>query len=177
MLIDKVSLEGPPQSASQQAFNSSAILLNFWNVTMPNEAILKDKHQQYVNVTESMLDRRRETSAIWENAIVGLAQHLLVIEYAKDKQRIRSCFLQSLLDSLTYRLIYSLYFAQFDSAYLIAYRIFSLYQENTKTIHLIMMIWLRLVNFIISNYKLASSPPKDPGGIKNIFSNQKDIDS
>ena len=58
---------------------------------------------------------------------------------------------------------------------LIAYRIFSLYQENTKTIHLIMMIWL--VNFIVSNYKLASSPPKDPGGIKNIFSNQKDIDS
>ena len=58
---------------------------------------------------------------------------------------------------------------------MIAYRIFSLYQENTKTIHLIMMIWL--VNFIISNYKLASSPPKDPGGIKNIFSNQKDIDS
>ena len=57
----------------------------------------------------------------------------------------------------------------------IAYRIFSLYQENTKTIHLIMMIWL--VNFIVSNYKLASSPPKDPGGIKNIFSNQKDIDS
>ena len=59
--------------------------------------------------------------------------------------------------------------------YMIAYRIFSLYQENTKTIHLIMMIWL--VNFIVSNYKLASSPPKDPGGIKNIFSNQKDIDS
>ena len=58
---------------------------------------------------------------------------------------------------------------------MIAYRIFSVYQENTKTIHLIMMIWL--VNFIISNYKLASSPPKDPGGIKKIFSNQKDIDS
>ena len=56
---------------------------------------------------------------------------------------------------------------------LIVYRIFSLYQENTKTIHLIMMIWL--VNFIISNYKLASSPPKDPGGIKNIFSNQRTL--
>ena len=58
---------------------------------------------------------------------------------------------------------------------MIAYRIFSLYQENTKTIHLIMMIWL--VNFIVSNHKLASSPPKDPGGIKKIFSDQKDIDS
>ena len=58
---------------------------------------------------------------------------------------------------------------------LIAYRIFSLYQENTKTIHSIMMIWL--VSFIISNYKLASGPPKDPGGVKNIFSKSKDIDS
>ena len=57
---------------------------------------------------------------------------------------------------------------------MIAYRIFSLYR-NTKTIHSIMMIWL--VSFIISNYKLASGPPKDPGGVKNIFSKSKDIDS
>ena len=57
----------------------------------------------------------------------------------------------------------------------IAYRIFSVYQENTKTIHLIMMIWL--VIFTISNYKLASGPPKDPGGVKKIFSKSKDIDS
>ena len=57
---------------------------------------------------------------------------------------------------------------------LIAYSIFSLYR-NTKTIHSIMMIWL--ANFIISNYKLASGPPKDPGGVKNIFSKSKDIDS
>ena len=92
------------------------------SVTVPNEVILKDKHQQYVNVAESTLVRRRDTSAICENAIGGLAQHLLVIEYGKDKQRIRSCFLQSLLDSLTYRLIYSLYFAQFDSAYLMILR-------------------------------------------------------
>ena len=54
---------------------------------------------------------------------------------------------------------------------LIAYCIFSMYQENTKTIHLIMMIWL--VSFIKSNYKLASGPPKDPGGVKNIFSKSK----
>ena len=58
--------------------------------------------------------------------------------------------------------------------FLIAYSIFSLYR-NTKTIHSIMMIWL--VNFIVSNYKLASGPPKDPGGVKNIFSKSKDIDS
>ena len=57
---------------------------------------------------------------------------------------------------------------------MIAYSIFSLYR-NTKTIHSIMMIWL--VNFIVSNYKLASGPPKDPGGVKNIFSKSKDIDS
>ena len=51
--------------------------------------------------------------------------------------------------------------------YLIAYRIFALYR-NTKTIHSIMMIWL--VIFIISNYKLASGPQKDPGGVKkHIF--------
>ena len=36
--------------------------------------------------------------------------------------------------------------------------------ENTKIIHLIMMIWL----FIVSNYKLASGPPKDPGGSKKM---------
>ena len=47
--------------------------------------------------------------------------------------------------------------------------------ENTKIIHLIMMIWL--FNFIISNYKLASGPPKDPGGVNKIFSKSKDIDS
>ena len=47
--------------------------------------------------------------------------------------------------------------------------------ENTKIIHLIMMIWL--LSFIVSNYKLASGPPKDPGGVKNIFSKSKDIDS
>ena len=64
---------------------------------MPNEVILKDKHQHYVNGTESTLVRWRDTSAICENAIGGLAQHLLVIEYGKDKQRIRSCFLQSLV--------------------------------------------------------------------------------
>jgi len=58
---------------------------------------------------------------------------------------------------------------------LISYRIFSVYQKNTKIIHLIMMIWL--VSFIISNYKLASGPPKDPGGSKKIFSKSKDIDS
>ena len=58
---------------------------------------------------------------------------------------------------------------------LISYRIFSVYQKNTKIIHLIMMIWL--VSFIISNYKLASGPPKDPGGNKKIFSKSKDIDS
>ena len=58
---------------------------------------------------------------------------------------------------------------------LIAYRIFSVYQKNTKTIHLIMMIWL--VSFILSNYKLASGPPKDPGGSKKILSKSKDIDS
>ena len=61
-----------------------------------------------------------------------------------------------------------------DNSIRIAYRIFSVYR-NTKTIHLIMMIWL--VSFIISNYKLASGPPKDPGGVKNIFSKSKDIDS
>ena len=45
--------------------------------------------------------------------------------------------------------------------------------ENTKIIHLIMMIWL--VSFIISNYKLASGPPKDPGGSKKILSKSKDM--
>ena len=52
----------------------------------------------------------------------------------------------------------------------IAYSIFSLYR-NTKTIHSIMMIWQN--NFIESNYKLASGPPKDPGGVKNIFSRSR----
>ena len=65
-------------------------------------------------------------------------------------------------------------FSTFFQMYLIAYSIFSLYR-NTKTIHSIMMIWL--VNFIVSNYKLASGPPKVPGGVKNIFSKSKDIDS
>ena len=41
---------------------------------------------------------------------------------------------------------------------LIVYSIFALYRD-TKTIHSIMMIWL--VIFIISNYNLASGPPKD----------------
>ena len=54
---------------------------------------------------------------------------------------------------------------------MIAYSIFSMYQENTKTIHLIMMIWL--FSFIISNYKLASGPPKDPGGSKKILSKSR----
>ena len=43
--------------------------------------------------------------------------------------------------------------------------------ENTKIIHLIMMIWL--FSFIISNYKLASGPPKDPGGSKKILSKSR----
>ena len=52
-------------------------------------------------------------------------------------------------------------------SYLIVYSIFALYRD-TKTIHSIMMIWL--VIFIISNYNLASGPPKDPGGVeKHIF--------
>ena len=53
---------------------------------------------------------------------------------------------------------------------LIAYSIFSLYRD-TKIIHSIMMIWQN--NFIESNYNLASGPPKDPGGVKNIFSYQR----
>ena len=53
---------------------------------------------------------------------------------------------------------------------MIAYSIFSLYR-NTKIIHSIMMIWRN--NFIESNYNLASGPPKDPGGVKNIFSYQR----
>ena len=43
--------------------------------------------------------------------------------------------------------------------------------ENTKIIHLIMMIWL--LSFIVSNYKLASGPPKDPGGSKKILSKSR----
>ena len=51
---------------------------------------------------------------------------------------------------------------------MISYRIFSMYQKNTKIIHLIMVIWLS--SFIMSSFKLASGPPKDPGGSKrNIF--------
>jgi len=54
-----------------------------------------------------------------------------------------------------------------DGFDLIVYSIFALYRD-TKTIHSIMMIWL--VIFIISNYNLASGPPKDPGGVKkHIF--------
>ena len=40
--------------------------------------------------------------------------------------------------------------------------------ENTKIIHLIMVIWLS--SFIMSSFKLASGPPQDPGGSKrDIF--------
>ena len=40
--------------------------------------------------------------------------------------------------------------------------------ENTEIIHLIKMIWL--FSFIISSFKSASGPPKDPGGSKeDIF--------
>ena len=53
------------------------------------------------------------------------------------------------------------------SIHLIVYSIFALYRD-TENIHSIMMIWL--VIFIISNYNLASGPPKDPGGVKkHIF--------
>ena len=57
--------------------NTSSILANAkgkrYNVTVPNEVILKDKHQQYVNVAESTLVRWRDTSAICGNTIGGLA--------------------------------------------------------------------------------------------------------
>ena len=53
-----------------------------------------------------------------------------------------------------------------DSEDFLSY-IFSV-SENTKTIHLIMMIWL--FSFIISSYKIVSSPPQDPGGSKKILS-------
>ena len=43
--------------------------------------------------------------------------------------------------------------------------------ENTKIIHLIMMIWL--LSFIVSSYKLALGPPKDPGGSKKILSKSR----
>ena len=43
--------------------------------------------------------------------------------------------------------------------------------RNTKTIHLVMMIWL--FRFTVSNYKLASSPPKNPGGSKKILSKSR----
>ena len=40
--------------------------------------------------------------------------------------------------------------------------------ENTKIIHLIMVIWLS--SFVMSSFKLASGPPQDPGGSKrDIF--------
>ena len=45
--------------------------------------------------------------------------------------------------------------SNFDLVDFLSY-IFSV-SENTKIIHLIMMIWL--FSFIISNYKLASGPP------------------
>ena len=55
----------------------------------------------------------------------------------------------------------------------IVYSIFALYRD-TENIHSIMMIWL--VIFIISNYSLASSPPKDPGGVKKTyFRNQRTL--
>ena len=55
----------------------------------------------------------------------------------------------------------------------IVYSIFALYRD-TENIHSNMMIWL--VIFIISNYSLASSPPKDPGGVKkNIFSESRTL--
>ena len=60
-----------------------------------------------------------------------------------------------------------------QSPWKIVYSIFALYRD-TKIIHSIMMIWL--VIFIISNYSLASSPPKDPGGVKkNIFSESRTL--
>ena len=43
--------------------------------------------------------------------------------------------------------------------------------ENTKIIHLIMVIWLS--SFVMSSFKLASGPPQDPGGSKKeYFQNQ-----
>ena len=59
------------------------------------------------------------------------------------------------------------------SRLMIVYSIFALYRD-TENIHSIMMIWL--VIFIISNYSLASSPPKDPGGVKKTyFQNQRTL--
>merc|ERR1712148_87964 len=50
----------------------------------------------------------------------------------------------------------------------VSYRIFSMYQKNTKIIHLIMVIWLSI--FIMSSFKIASGPPQDPGGSnRDIF--------
>merc|ERR1712122_362697 len=46
--------------------------------------------------------------------------------------------------------------------------------EIQRIIHSIMMIWLVIFN--ISNYSLASSPPKDPGGVKKTyFQNQRTL--
>ena len=58
----------------------------------------------------------------------------------------------------------------FDDVHDFLSYIFSV-SENTKIIHLIMMIWL--LSFIVSNYKLASGPPKDPGGSKKILSKSR----
>ena len=56
---------------------------------------------------------------------------------------------------------------------MIVYSIFALYRD-TENIHSNMMIWL--VIFIISNYSLASSPPKVPGGVKrDIFSESRTL--
>ena len=56
---------------------------------------------------------------------------------------------------------------------LIVYSIFALYRD-TENIHSSMMIWL--IIFIISNYSLASSPPKVPGGVKrDIFSESRTL--
>ena len=57
--------------------------------------------------------------------------------------------------------------------FLIVYSIFALYRD-TENIHSSMMIWL--IIFIISNYSLASSPPKVPGGVKrDIFSESRTL--
>ena len=57
--------------------------------------------------------------------------------------------------------------------FLIVYSIFALYRD-TENIHSSMMIWL--IVFIISNYSLASSPPKVPGGVKrDIFSESRTL--
>ena len=61
----------------------------------------------------------------------------------------------------------------FGAEHMIVYSIFALYRD-TENIHSNMMIWL--VIFIISNYSLASSPPKVPGGVKrDIFSESRTL--